>query len=352
MLKRIERLKPLLQACDLDALFLQDPLDLFYFTGISLSTGTLLLLPEGAHLFVDSRYEEIARKNSPIPVILWNRDRSLMKEICTRWPALVRIGFDGDLASWNSVFNWKKSAPKLEFVPLQSPSKPLRMIKDADEVICLKEAAQIACRGLEAALPFLRTGITEKEFSWQLELAMRALGATGTSFETIIAFGAHASMPHYHPQNTRLEEGMGVLIDFGAVWKHYCSDMTRVVFFKECSEKWQAIYKAVLEVQQQAITLCRPGAILHEIEQEARAHLIALDYGDYFNHGLGHGIGLEVHEAPSFKEARALEPGMVITIEPGVYLPQFGGVRIEDMVLITESGCEILTPFTKEIVVV
>lgn len=239
---------------------------------------------------------------------------------------------------------------QIELVPTDGLVEQLRLIKDKDEVATIRRAAKVAERAFEALRATIRPEQTEKEVADDLEHQMRLMGAKGASFPPIVAVGPRAALPHARPGSGRLGESPLLLVDWGADLGGYKSDLTRVLTTGKISPKLERVYRVVLMAQEQGIAAVRPGATAHEVDAAARAVIEKAGFGKYFGHGLGHGIGLDIHEAPRLgvNQSLALEPGMVVTIEPGIYLPDVGGVRIEDDVLVTKSGHELLTSAAKQ----
>jgi Xaa-Pro aminopeptidase len=245
----------------------------------------------------------------------------------------------------------------LNLTPLKQPLREIRQIKDPLEQKLLKSAAQIGSMGFDHIVGLLKEGILEKELACELKQFWLKHGGEKVSFEPIIAFGENSSMPHYRAGSSVLKKNQIVLIDCGVIVNHYNSDMTRTIFYGSPDEEFLKIYSTVLEAQQKAIEALKPGKLTKEIDLIARDVIDEKGYGLRFNHGLGHGVGLEIHELPVLKSQNVdcktyLEEGMVITIEPGIYIPGWGGVRIEDTVLITKNSYEILTTTPKELMIV
>lgn len=221
------------------------------------------------------------------------------------------------------------------------------MIKDETELGLMRRAAEIADQAFAEVLPLVKPGVAERDLAAELEYRMKRLGAEGPAFETIVASGFRSSLPHGRASEKRIEHGDFVTFDFGAIYRGYCSDMTRTVVVGEPTEKQREIYGIVLEAQRRGVAACRAGITGKELDAVCRSYIAEKGYGEAFGHGTGHGVGRFIHEGPKVSlrgENDRLEAGMVVTIEPGIYLPGWGGVRIEDMVLVTETGCE---PFTK-----
>jgi len=359
--KRLKRLQEVLKEASCDALLIDNLINLYYMTGIELSAGTLLVHTDGALLLVDSRYIENCRKISPFPV---KQSDSINMDSLLASPELAfikKLAFDSQSTSYKDYLALQKmaasasekKAAELVLVPFDSPVEKLRTIKDAEEITILQEAADLGTKGFNLVCSLLQTGITELEAATELEIFWKRLGSKGVAFEPIIAFGKNSSMPHYRAGRTLLQPGDIVLVDIGVNYHHYHSDMTRIVFFGKPDPQLLAIHGIVKQAQQAALALCRPGITLGDLDSAARNLISSKGYGSSFTHSLGHGVGLEIHEYPGVKSSPPyrnvpLSPGMVITIEPGIYLPDVGGIRIEDTVVITENGHENLTKISPE----
>jgi len=348
---RLQRLRALLEPIPCDALFIDHPAHLFYLTGLELSVGKLLVTQREACLIVDGRYAERSTQQTLYPVQILKE--SLLEELIPVFE-IHQLGFDRDTAAYRDfelltrlTETLKRQTYSLEITPLASPVQQLRMIKDPEEIDCLREAARLGYQGYEFLVSLLEEGVTETALAFELECFWKKKGASRFAFDPIIAFGANSSMPHYRAGQTQLRLHSPVLIDIGVVLKHYHSDMTRVIFFGSSPRLMQEIYAIVEEAKARAIALCRPGILIGELDRVAREWITLKGYGDHFMHSLGHGIGLETHEPPTIRHVgihsmMPLQAGMTLTIEPGIYLPGVGGVRLEDTVLITENGCENL----------
>lgn len=352
---RLERLRHLLASLPCDALLIEHPTHLLYLTGLDLSAGKLLVTQQEACLIVDGRYFERASQQNLYSVQLLKENS--MKEWVTSCQ-IHRLGFDKHHTTYHAFLlltqlasNLTSQSYPLEVIPVESAVQQLRLIKDEDEIVRLREAAQLGYQGYELVVSLLREGITEAELAFELEFFWKKQGASRLAFDSIIAFGPNSSMPHYRAGQTKLQLHTSVLIDIGVVLAHYHSDMTRVVFFGTPPPIMQDIYLIVEEAKARALELCRPGTLIGELDRMARGWIASKGYGEYFTHSLGHGIGLDIHEPPTIREtgpysAMPLQAGMVVTIEPGIYLPNVGGVRLEDTILITEKGYENLTNFS------
>ncbi len=345
LLPRLERLRNHLKAVSCDALLVEHPIDLFYLTGIKLSAGKVIVTPSSAHLIVDGRYFEICQNQQLYQVYL-AKDYALKE--CLADLHISQLAIDQDHTTLHSFINLEKElSSQVKIQPIDSAVQQLRMIKEKDEIELLKQAAHLGYQGYEHLLSLLQEGILEKELAFELEFFWKKRGASHLAFDSIIAFGKNGSMPHYRSGLSPLIKNSSVLIDIGLVLNDYHSDMTRVNYFGNPPEIIKEIYAIVEEAKNKALALCRPGIPVKELDKAARSSIEAKGYGNYFTHSLGHGIGLETHEPPILRQTGSsseilLKPGMAITIEPGIYLPGIGGVRLEDTIVITESGYENL----------
>lgn len=340
-LRRIHQLKSSLESCD--AILIEKEVDLFYLTGLKISAGSLLMHAGGACLLVDGRYFELCRKSAPVEVIL--SDQTPLSKAISKLDIMV-LGFDADATTYQRFMELQ--AFSLKLLPVDSPVRRLRMIKDIEEISLLRQSAALGAEGFDFVASLLHEGITENEAAQELEIFWKRRGGKGVAFEPIIAFGSNSAMPHYRSANTVLKGGMNALIDIGVNYKNYLSDMTRVLFSGDPDPKMREIYSLVAQAQKAALDLCKPGTSIGQVDRAARELIAQHGYGNFFTHSLGHGVGLEIHEPPTLKQkhpydAMPLESGMCITIEPGIYLPGLGGVRLEDTIVITDNGYENLT---------
>lgn len=352
-MQRIQKLQQYLSNIACDALIIEDTINLYYLTGMSLSSGQLLVALDKAVLIVDGRYFEQCRRQSAIPVKLATSDGSTLTELLKHeFSSIKTLGFTSELIHYRRYQALKKMVEGLEtsvsLLPLEQPLARLRSIKDAQEIALLKSAAELGSAGFDFICSKLQEGISEIELAIELEIFWKKRGSKGVAFDPIIAFGANSSMPHYRAGQATLKKNDTVLIDIGVNLEHYHSDMTRVLFVGTPHPKILEIYRIVFHAHKAAVEKCRPGIKLGELDQTARSIILEHGYGDYFPHSLGHGVGLEIHEWPlirntvPYKDVE-LQEGMVITIEPGIYLPELGGVRLEDTIVITKEGYESLT---------
>ena len=333
-----------LRKAKLDSCLIENPLDLFYYTGLKLSTGRLLIHEAETLLLVDGRYLQVAKESSPCKSSLDSPQKFL--DYCEKHK-VGRLGFDGRNTSYDHFLlleEWKKQGNReIKLVAASSILKSARAIKDRVEIGKMKKSAALLWEGFQFINSSLKKGVTEKELSRRFEIFCLEKGADRLSFEPIIAFGPNSAMPHYRSQNVALKDGDAVLIDIGVVLDSYHSDMTRVVFHKKENAFLSRLYEIVKKSQKSALKACRPGVKFKELDLAARKVMQEAQVEDLFIHSLGHGIGLETHEFPRIKyngddKDVVLQSGMVFTIEPGLYVPGKGGVRYEDTIVITPTG--------------
>ena len=354
--ERRAALRERIEAADLDALVVLDLADIRYLSGFTGSAGLLVLLADGADaFFTDFRYQtQVAAELDPA-IDVRIESESLLK-ICHGFLAgrgASRVGFEREQLTYRAWSEWAEREPPA-LVPVEDWIEDLRMVKSAPEIAAIRKACGIADETFERILEEVRPGVTERELAARLELELAARGAEGASFETIVAFGERSALPHARPGPRELRPGDVVLFDFGAVADGYVSDMTRTIACGEPAAQMREVYTLVLNAQLAAIRGIRAGMAGPEADRLAREVIEAAGHGPRFGHSLGHGIGLEVHEAPRLgrKSADRLAAGMTVTIEPGVYLEGVGGVRIEDDALIGETGVELLTSAPKDQLIV
>jgi Xaa-Pro aminopeptidase len=352
---RVDRLRGLLaDGGRADGLLVTHDIDIRYLTGFSGEDSVLLVGPERVWIITDARFDEALgpwRHVSGTEVVMGVRHRlhDSVSEIASKH-GVDRLAIQAECMTVSGRARLAEALGR-DLVDTDQLVSDLRQRKDALEVAAIERSIAVQQEALAAALPELRVGMTELEFAARLEFEMKARGASGPSFGTLAASGPNSSVIHHGPSETRIEPGV-LLVDWGALVDFYCSDMTRTFGVGEMPPKIREIYAIVLEAQLAAIDACAPGQTCAEIDAVARDHITAAGYGDCFGHGLGHGLGLQIHEEPYFNELGTdtrLEPGMIMTVEPGIYLPGVGGVRIEDDVLITEQGHRVLNDYPKDL---
>lgn len=355
MENRIKKLMELLPA-DIDGVYITSPENRFYYTGFPSSAGCLLALRGGSVFYTDSRYFEAAQ-NKITSCEVWLQ-KDLFAQINEQIKACGAENFavEAERMPYAAVERLRQSCPNARIIAdgrADSAVSQQRMIKSGDEVEKIIFAQRIAERAFDALLERIRPGMTEREVALELDYNMLRNGAQGLSFETIAVSGENSSLPHGVPGERRLREGDFLTLDFGAVYEGYHSDMTRTVAIGEPSKKQRLVYETVLRAQKAALEELSAGVDCAYVDAAARRVIAEAGFGDYFNHSTGHGVGVEIHESPNLspKSVQKLAEGMVVTVEPGVYIPREFGVRIEDMALITANGHENLTKTAKELTV-
>ncbi len=351
-MNRLERMRRKMLEEKIDAYVVIRPENGRYVSGFTGGEATLFITPERACLLTDFRYIEQAKAQAPeFEIIKTGLDHfATLSEIGQQ---AQRVGFEGDFITFLSYGKLKDAFPQAELLSLPDLVSHLRSVKDKSEIELIRQAVRIADDAFAEVLQTIEIGQTEEEIGLALEFSMRRAGASGGSFEFIVASGVRSAMPHGAASSKQIQLGEFLTMDFGALYQGYCSDITRTVFLGEPGDKHHEVYETVLAAQRAGIMAVAPGRTGKEVDAVARKLIEEAGYGDYFGHGLGHSVGLAIHEGPNLnmREERVLEPGMVITVEPGIYIPEWGGVRIEDIVLVTENGCEVLTQAPKEFII-
>mgnify|MGYP000761812321 CR=1 FL=1 len=347
----------IIQSEKVDAIFISSPANMRAVSGFT-GEGYLYISQCTQMVVTDFRYMIAAKEECPGWQIVDMNGAYFepLVEILYREQTRL-LGYEMEhitMHQFNQICNLyrERGKGKLEFQNIDSALRQMRMIKSDEEIHYIEKAEEIGDLAFEQILKELKVGLTEKEVAARLEFYMKSLGADGLSFDTIAASGIHSAMPHAVPTDKRLEEGDFLTLDFGCRYHGYCSDMTRTVVIGKADEKQKRLYYLVLEAQELVLQKVRPGMTGREVDAIARNFIHKAGYGNHFGHGLGHSVGLEIHESPSFskREDRRIEPGMVITVEPGIYIEGFGGVRIEDVICMTESGCRNLTHSPKDLI--
>lgn len=351
---RRDRLLRRLKTAGVDALIVASPVNVRYLTGFTGEDSALVVGRGLAVLVSDSRFQtQISEECPALEAYIRSTIQTLTEAVAEVVAAakLSAVGFESrstSYAQWESLTAFVK---RLKLVPQIDQVEALRVVKDAGEVGQIRDAIRQAERGFALLKASLRGELTELQAANELEHAMRRFGARGASFETIVAVGRRAALPHARPTAACIADAEFVLVDWGATnAEGYRSDLTRVLATGTISPKLQKLHGVVLKAQQQAIDAIRPGVKGVEVDAVARECIAKAGWGKYFGHGLGHGIGLEIHEGPRLSRASKdiLKAGMVVTVEPGIYLPGWGGIRIEDDVLVTRTGHEVLTSLSRE----
>ncbi len=350
--ERLKRLRDTTQRRRLNALIVSNIKNVQYLSGFSGSEGMLLIAGARAMMVTDSRYfEQVKEECAGIELI--EQKRGPVKTIANlaKGLKLRALGFEANALMYSQYSELKGALGRVKLVATKGMVERLREIKDDDEIKKIKKTLRIAEAAFKSLRKRMRPGMTEKQLADVLEMEMQRGGAAGPSFRTIVAAGERAALPHAPLTDRKIGRNDMVLIDWGASWQAYNSDLTRVLFINRIDAKAREIYKIVLDAQKRAIGKIKGGVSIKEVDAAARAYIEKKGYGGNFGHGLGHGIGLEVHEGPKLNRTsrRLLKEGMVVTVEPGIYVPEWGGVRIEDMVLVKEDGCEMLSHISKDL---
>lgn len=346
-----QKVRQAMKDASLSALLVTNPYSRRYLTDFTGTSGVALITEDKAYFITDFRYTEQATSQIKGYEIV-EQKTTLIDAVAelVQQHNLSKVGFEQESMTYAEFDRYQK-ALSTELVPTTGIIEKIRLIKSEDELTIIKQACQIADEAYLHILDFIKPGMTELQVSNELEFFMRSKGATSSSFDIIVASGMRSALPHGVATDKVIESGDFVTLDFGAYFNGYVSDVTRTLAVGEPSEKLKEIYQVVLDSQLLALEKIKPGMTGKEADAISRDYIASKGYGDAFGHSLGHGIGLEVHEGPglSSRSDVVLEPGMVITIEPGIYLPGIGGVRIEDDALVTETGVEKLTHTSKEL---
>ncbi len=349
--QRLTRLQETLDAARFDALVVSWIANIRYLTGFTGSTALLLVTQEDAVLFADGRYKVQARQEVQGKVVAARGSlvRALIGSVKRR--RLRRLAFEHRRASFELYDTLRSGLPGCRLKPLAGAVEKLRAVKNPEEIAIIRRSVALNSEVFERSLKFIRPGRTESAVAAAIDHEMRVRGGEGPAFETIVAAGDRSALPHARPSHNPLRKRQFIIIDQGVILDGYSSDMTRTVALGGLNRRARRVYDAVLEAQLAAIAAVRAGAKARDVDRQARMSLQKHGLEEAFVHSTGHGVGLEVHEIPRLgrSDKTVLEAGMVVTIEPGAYLEGLGGVRIEDMVLVTGCGCEVLTPTSKDL---
>lgn len=353
MNKRVQAFLDKMQEKELDGIIINNLKNVYYLTGFWGSNGTVLISRDRQILVTDARYIIAAKQEVTGFEIFAERDELATIAKIAKDLGLSRIGFEDEI-SVSYYHRMQTAFEGLELIPQTQFVEALRMIKDETEIATIRKACSISDQAFHDALEFIKPGKTEIEIANFLDFRMRELGAAGLSFDTILASGINSSKPHAHPMHKPVELGEAITMDFGCLYEHYVSDMTRTIYLGHVSDEQAEIYNTVLKANQALIDQAKAGLGFRDFDKIPRDIIMEAGYGQYFTHGIGHGIGLDIHEEPYFSQTstEVIKSGMVLTDEPGIYIEGKYGVRIEDDILITDTGCELLTLAPKELIVI
>lgn len=352
MRDRIKKLRECLGAAGLDSFYVTSPENRYYLSGFSGSAGALYIDLESSFLLTDFRYIEQAARESPDFEIIRVDDSypGAVLDLAKQREQKI-IGCESDHLSYIQYLNLKDTLGEIELRALSGLIENLRVCKYDTELECIEEAVRLADNAFSQVLPSVKPGVTERDIAIELDFVMRKMGAEGPAFKIIVASGPRSALPHGVASGRAIQAGDLVTFDFGAVYRGYHSDMTRTVVIGQSGVKQKLIYSIVLEAQMKALATIRAGVKASEVDRAARSVIEDRGYGVYFGHSTGHGLGLNIHEKPrlSSRDHTVLSAGMVVTVEPGIYVPEWGGVRIEDTVVVENNGCRVLTRTPKDI---
>ncbi len=334
--------------------YITKPSNMYYLTGYT-GEGAVAFANGKAAIITDFRYTEQAGNQCPEAAVLMTEKGKRHEDLAMGFfsgNGVTEVLFEDDEVTVRAYRDLEAHLPGMALRPVDRIPESLRRVKDASEIAMIREACRISCEALAAILPEIHAGITEREVQLLLDYRMLALGADGLAFNTIAAAGEHGSLPHAVPSDRMIREGEMLTLDFGARKGGYDADMTRTIAFGEPGSEMKRIYETVQRAQRECEEMLRPGIKCKDVDAHARRIIDDAGYQGRFGHGLGHGVGIDIHEDPrlSYTSEDTLQPGHIVTVEPGIYVPGLGGVRIEDTCVITETGYESLVVFEKNLI--
>lgn len=348
---KIERIQQYLEQEQIDAFMIQSAINRRYISGFTGTFGTVFITKKKAYFITDFRY--VAQANEQAKGFEVIENRNMLEAVYEQCQAeeIKTLAYEEEHTTV-SMYNQLQTYSAIELVGVAGVIEQMRMIKTPDELAKIKTAASISDKAFERILQDIKAGVTELEICNKLEMYMREEGATSSSFDMIIASGHRSALPHGVASTKKIEENDFVTLDFGALYEGYCSDMTRTVVVGSPSTQLEKVYHIVNDALTLGIAEVKAGASCSAVDTTVRNFITEHGYGEQFGHGLGHSFGLEIHESPYFAKTseEVLSPQMVMTIEPGIYIPDVGGVRIEDDVIVTEDGCDVITHSPKELI--
>lgn len=352
--KRVEKARSKLEKSNIDAILVSTKENYIYLSGFTGTSSNLLITQKKAFLLTDFRYTRQAGMQAPHFEVLETRDLNTALAALIKENSIERLGFESEDVNYKRYSSMKEKFEGIRLIPCEDFVEGLRVIKDELELGYIRKAVEIADNAFTHLLGYIKPGISEKDVAFEFEHFVKKNGASKISFETIVASGVRSCMPHGVASDKIIMENDVVTLDFGAVYNGYCSDMTRTVFVKDAPDEIVKIYNIVLKAQKKAAAGAFKGMTGVQIDNIAREIINEAGYQDKFGHGLGHGVGLNIHEEPrlSLTGTNVMENNMVVSIEPGIYINDVGGVRIEDLIVINDESPEILTKSSKDIIVI
>lgn len=357
-MSRKENIFKKMSALNVESLFINNEKNIRYLSGYTGEDSYILLSAKTQWFITDYRYSEQAeRECEGYEVIVRNRQTTSLGECIEQLlsdNSIDSMGFERDHINYGMIEDIKACINKANIIPTSNLVEDLRYVKDENEIALAKKACKIGDDAFSYLMKVIKVGMTEAEAALELEYKMRKLGGEGVAFDTILLSGTRTSMPHGIPSSKVIEHGDFVTIDFGTLYKGYRSDMTRTFVMGEATEKQKAVYASVLESQKVGVSAVKSGMIGSDVDGQVKEILVRDNYYEFSGKGLGHGLGLDLHEQPFMNPIcdLTLQEGCIVTIEPGVYIPGWGGVRIEDTVVVTHDGCEIITNTPKELLII
>jgi len=352
--ERTDKVRNLILDLQLDAALISSPYNKFYLGDLLSSSGYIFITKDNQYIMVDSRYfEEVKSKNKNCKVILLTSDNTIEKALnhLIVIENLHQIGFEGNEVSFD-FYNFLKESLSCSLSSINLSK--IRMIKEVEEINNIKIACNIADITFNHISKYIQAGMSERKVENELVRFIKEQGGQKESFDSIVASGVRGALPHGKASDKIIQLGEFITLDFGVKYNNYCSDITRTIALGSCQKELEHVYHVVKAAGEEAMRNARPNLSVGELDNIARNLICRSGYGEYFGHNLGHGLGIQVHEYPDVKKCSTelLKEGMVITIEPGIYLPKVGGVRIEEDILITTEGCEKLTNSSRELIVI
>jgi len=354
MRNRIKKVQQILEKENLDLLLVTSLSNVRYLSGYSGTNGLVLISPNGSLFLTDFRYKvQAGQQVKHLKVVIAERDLiQTLPSVNLLKGRRLKLGFESNHLSCGTYRDLKSLLPDCLLVPTENLIESISIRKDQNEIAKIRKAIGITDQVFSEILGFIKPGVKEQDIAAEIEYRFKRYGSATPLYETIVASGKRASMPHGRASSKRIQKGDLVTLDMGAVYDGYTADLTRTVVVGKANKRQKKVYHIVLKAQKQAINKIKPKMRACDLDKVSRNVINRAGYGKYFGHGLGHGIGLVIHDNPALnpRNQKFLEPGMVITIEPGIYIPNWGGIRIEDDVLVTKKGCEILTKAEKNLI--